>query len=140
MPNITTISLPLSLPFPGLELQKLLPANHDSLASILGLSLAYLQVMHPKKITAMDEPSRASAHLISLFLNDLLTQSLISKMPPSSSAPAKELTALQICLISLENMLTNLTKATTVSVELGAVRISEFGKEWKGGDEEKGKR
>jgi hypothetical protein len=96
--------------------------------------------MHPKKITAMDELSRASAHLISLFLNDLLTQSLIPKMPPSSSAPAKELTALQICLISLENMLTNLTKATTVSVELGAVHISEFRKEWKGGDEEKGKR
>ena len=113
MPNITTISLPSSLPFPGLELQKMLPANHDSLASMLGLCLAYLRVMHPQRLTALDESARASAHLVSLLLNDPLTQSLLPKVHPAPTAPVKELSALQIRLTSLENTLTNLTKATT---------------------------
>jgi hypothetical protein len=113
MPNISTISLPSSLPFPGLELQKMLPANHDSLSSMLGLCLAYLRVVHPQRLSSLDESARASAHLISLLLNDPLTQSLLPKVHPAPTAPAKELTALQIRLTSLENTLTNLTKATT---------------------------
>ena len=113
MPVLQTISLPTFLPFLGESLKNILPPNHDSLGSILGLCLGYLKVMHPAKLVQLDESMWASAHLISLLLNDPLTQSLLPKGPPINTAPAKELNALQICLTSLENMLANLAKATT---------------------------
>src|SRR6266404_5442566 len=113
MPVLQTISLPTFLPFLGESLKNILPPNHDSLGSILGLCLGYLKVMHPAKLVQPDESMRASAHLISLLLNDPLTQSLLPKGPPANTAPAKELNSLQIRLTSLENMLANLAKATT---------------------------
>src|SRR6266436_9910271 len=113
MPVLQTISLPTFLPFLGESLKNILPPNHDSLGSILGLCLGYLKVMHPAKLVQPDESMRASAHLISLFINDPLAQSLLPKSPHSANTPAKELNSLQICLTSLENTLANLAKATT---------------------------
>jgi hypothetical protein len=79
---------------------------------MLGLCLAYLKAMHPAKLAQPDESMRASAHLINLLINDPLAQSLLPKGTPNT-ALVKELNALQICLTSLENTLTNLAKATT---------------------------
>ena len=113
MPTIWTISLPTFLPFPGEQLRNSFPPNHDSLASMLGLCLAYLKVMHPTKLLQPDESMRASAHLINLLINEPLVQSLLPKGPHANAAPAKELNTLQIRLTSLENTLANLAKATT---------------------------
>ena len=112
MPAIQTIKLPNFLPFPGEQLRNSLPPNHDSLASMLGLCLAYLKVMHPAKIVPQDESMRATAHIIQLFTNDPLIQSLMPKGNTANTAPVKELNALQIRLTSLENTLANLAKAT----------------------------
>ena len=112
MPAIQTINLPSFLPGPASQLSKLLPPNHDSLCAILGLALAYLRHMHPAKLPQADESTRASAHIINLLINDPLVQTLLPKST-STTAPAKELNALQIRLTSLENTLTNLAKATT---------------------------
>ena len=112
MPAIQTIKLPTFLPSPADQLQKLLPPNHDSVSSMLGLVLAYLKHMHPAKLAPPDESMRASAHIITLLINDPLVQSLLPKGTPANTAPVKELTALQICLTSLENTLANLAKAT----------------------------
>src|SRR6266446_109012 len=113
MPVIQTINLPTFLPFPGESLKNSFPPNHDSLSAMLGLCLAYLKAMHPAKLVQPNESMQASAHLISLFINDPLAQSLLPKGPHAANTPAKELNALQICLTSLENTLANLAKATT---------------------------
>src|SRR6266446_9816660 len=113
MPVIQTINLPTFLPFPGESLKNAFPPNHDSLSTMLGLCLAYLKAMHPAKLAQPNEPMWASAHILNLLINDPITQSLLPKGTPSNTAPAKELNALQNCLTSLENTLTNLTKATT---------------------------
>src|SRR6266446_803730 len=113
MPVIQTINLPTFLPFPGESLKNSFPPNHDSLSAMLGLCLAYLNAMHPAKLVQPNESMRASAHLISLFINDPLAQSLLPKSPHSANTPAKELNSLQIRLTSLENTLANLAKATT---------------------------
>ncbi|KAI0253926.1 hypothetical protein BJV78DRAFT_1190381 [Lactifluus subvellereus] len=112
MPTALTISLPTFLPQPASQLTGLLPPNHDSLSTMLGLCLAYLKHMHPAKLTHPDENTRASAHILNLLLSDPLVQSLLPKSTPPA-APVKELNALQICLTSLENTLANLAKATT---------------------------
>jgi hypothetical protein len=113
MPAIQTIKLPNFLPFPAPQLRDGFPPNHDSLASMLGLCLAYLKIMHPAKLAQPDESSRASAHIINLLINDPLIQTILPKGTPANTAPAKELNALQIRLTSLENTLANLAKATT---------------------------
>jgi hypothetical protein len=113
MPTIRTIKLPTFLPFPGENFTKLLPADHNSLSTMLGLCLAYLKSLHPAKLVQPDESTRASAHITNLFLQDPLVQSLLPKGPFANAAPNKELSALQIRLTSLENTLTNLAKATT---------------------------
>jgi hypothetical protein len=69
--------------------------------------------MHPVKLVQPDKSMRASAHIISLLINDPLVQSLLPKGTPANTAPVKKLNALQIRITSLENMLTNLAKATT---------------------------
>ncbi len=112
MPPIKTIRLPSFLPIPGEKMQELLPANHDSLSSMLGLCLAYLKHMHPAKPSRGEENAAASAHIISLFLHDPLILALLPQSSTQPTGPAKELTALQIHLTSLENTLTNLAKAT----------------------------
>ncbi|KAI9511202.1 hypothetical protein F5148DRAFT_1281010 [Russula earlei] len=113
MPNVHMIPLPAFLPFQEDHLRNLLPPNHDSLASILGLTLAYLKHLHPTKLAQPDKSMWASAHLLKLFLNDTFTMSLPLETNTYSTAPAKELNSLQTCLTSLETTLTNLTKATT---------------------------
>jgi hypothetical protein len=113
MPTVQTIKLPNFLPSPGTQLSTILPPNHDSLSSVLGLVLAYLKHMHPAKLTQPDESMRASAHIINILINNPLVQSLLPKGNPTTTAPAKELNALQIRLTSLENTLANLAKATT---------------------------
>lgn len=113
MPTIQTIKLPTFLPSPGEQLQKAFPPNHDSVSSMLGLTVAYLRHMHPAKLTPPDESMRASAHLLTLFINEPLVQTLLPKGTPANTAPVKELNALQIRLTSLENTLANLAKATT---------------------------
>src|SRR6266403_2218521 len=80
---------------------------------MLGLCLAYLKAMHPAKLVQPNESMRASAHLISLFINDPLAQALLLKSPHSANTPAKEFNSLQIQLTSQENTLANLAKATT---------------------------
>ena len=112
MPAIQTISLPNYLPHPGNSLQKLFPPNHDLLSVVLGLALAYLKHMHPSKLIHTDESSKASAHILSLLIQDPLIQSLLPKSTPPN-LPTQELKGLQVCLTSLENTLTNLAKATT---------------------------
>jgi hypothetical protein len=69
--------------------------------------------LHPVKPSQHEEATRTSAHIINLFLNDPLVKAVIPNSSPSSATPAKELNALQIRLVSLENMLINLAKATT---------------------------
>ncbi|KAH9955482.1 hypothetical protein BC827DRAFT_1271695 [Russula dissimulans] len=69
--------------------------------------------MHPTKLVQPDESMQASAHILKLFLNNPLVKLLLPDSFPAST-PAKELTALQIRLTSLETILTNLAKATTV--------------------------
>ncbi|KAF8496117.1 hypothetical protein F5888DRAFT_1907381 [Russula emetica] len=103
--------LPTFLPCPGEQLQKLFPLAHDSLASVLGLALAYVQTMHPTKQAKSDPAVAASAHILSLFINDPLIKSMA---PPSShtNTPSKELTALQGKFSSLENTVLALAKAT----------------------------
>ena len=113
MPTVQTIKLPTFLPFPGEQLRTHFPPNHDSLATMLGLCLGYLKAMHPTKLAQPDESMRASAHIINLFTNDPLVQSLLPKSTHANTAPVKELNALQIRLTSLENTLANLAKATT---------------------------
>src|SRR6266403_2842131 len=113
MPVIQTINLPTFLPFPGESLKNSFPSNHDSLSAMLGLCLAYLKAMHPAKLIQPNESMWASAHLISLFINDPLAQSLLPKSSHAANIPAKELNSLQIRLTSLENTLANLAKATT---------------------------
>ena len=112
MPAIQTISLPNYLPHPGDSLQKLFPPNHDLLGVVLGLTLAYLKHMHPSKLIHADESTKASAHILSLLIQDPLVQSLLPKSTPPN-LPTQELKGLQVCLTTLENMLTNLAKATT---------------------------
>ncbi|KAI9512656.1 hypothetical protein F5148DRAFT_1161802 [Russula earlei] len=112
MPTGQTIPLPAFLPFPGKQLQNLLPPNHDSLASILGLAHAYLKHLHPSKLAQPDESMKASAHLLKLFLNDTLVTSLPLEHHPQSTAPSRELNSLQNCLTSLETTLINLTQAS----------------------------
>lgn len=112
MPAFQTIKLPTFLPPPGDQLRSAFPPNHDSLASMLGLCLAYLKVLHPAKLVQPDESLRASAHILSLLVNDPLVQPLIPKSTSANTAPVKELNALQIRLTSLENTLANLAKAT----------------------------
>jgi hypothetical protein len=80
---------------------------------MLGLCLGYLKVMHPVKPSQHEEATRTSAHIINLFLNDPLVKAVIPNSSPLNATPTKELNALQIRLISLENTLTNLAKATT---------------------------
>ncbi|KAF8493758.1 hypothetical protein F5888DRAFT_1806089 [Russula emetica] len=106
-----TPPLPTFLPRPGEQLQKLFPLAHDSLASVLGLALAYVQTMHPIKQAKSDPAVVASAHILSLFINDPLIKSMA---PPSShtNTPSKELTALQGKFSSLENTVLALAKAT----------------------------
>src|ERR1700677_2874135 len=105
-------SLPTFLPRSGEQLQKLFPLAHDSLASVLGLALAYMQAMHPTKKPRSDPGMVASAHILSLFVNDPLIKSILpaSAMP---TAPSKELIALQGKLTTLENTVLTLAKVAT---------------------------
>ena len=112
MPAIQTISLPNYLPHPGDSLQKLFPPNCYSLGTVLGLALAYLKHIHPLKLIHADESAKASAHILSLLIQNPLIQSLLLKSTPPN-APTQELKGLQIHLASLENILTTLAKATT---------------------------
>ena len=112
MPEIQTISLPNFLTHPGDSLQKLFPPNHDLLSAVLGLALAYLKHMHPSKLIHANKSAKASAHILSLLIQDPLVQPLLPRSTPPN-APTQELKSLQIHLTSLENMLTNLAKATT---------------------------
>ncbi|KAI9451840.1 hypothetical protein F5148DRAFT_1238189 [Russula earlei] len=112
MPTGQTIPLPAFLPFPGEQLRNLLPPNHDSLPSILGLAHAYLKHLHPSKLTHPDESMKASADLLKLFLNDTLVTALPLGHHPQSTAPTRELNSLQNRLTSLETTLINLTQAS----------------------------
>jgi hypothetical protein len=113
MPVIQTIPLLSFLPFPGEQLCNAFPPTHDSLGSILGLCLGYLKAMHPANLSHTDKTMCASAHLINLFINDPLVKAVLPNSNPASATLTKELNALQIRLVSLENMLINLAKATT---------------------------
>jgi hypothetical protein len=66
--------LPTFLPSPGEKLQQLLPLAHESLASVLGLTLAYMQTMHPTKQPKSDPAMVASAHILSLFIHNPLIE------------------------------------------------------------------
>jgi hypothetical protein len=72
MPAIQTIKLPAFLPTPRDQLCKLLPPNHDSLAAILGLCLAYLKNLHPTKPSPAEESVQASSHIINLLVHNPL--------------------------------------------------------------------
>lgn len=113
MPVIQSITLSNFLPSPKEQLHKAFPPNHNSLSAMLGLCLVYLKELHPAKLAQPNESSWASAHIINLFQNNLLVQSLLPKGNPANTTPAKKLNGLQIHLTSLENMLANLAKATT---------------------------
>jgi hypothetical protein len=51
--------------------------------------------------------------VLQLLINDLLTQTLLPKGPPPAHPAVKELTTLQVRLVSLENTLSNLAKTQT---------------------------
>jgi hypothetical protein len=111
MPEIQTISFSNFLPCPGEQLHAILPPNCDSLASVLGLTLSYLKAMHPTTSSPSDENAWASGHILQLFIQDLLIQSLLPKGTPPSHPTAEELSALHVCLVSLENTVVNLAGA-----------------------------
>jgi hypothetical protein len=67
--------------------------------------------MHPATSSPLDENAQASAHLLKLFIQDPVIQSLLPKDPPASHPAAEELSALQLCLASIENALANLARA-----------------------------
>ncbi|KAI0262671.1 hypothetical protein BGY98DRAFT_940409 [Russula aff. rugulosa BPL654] len=114
MPVIQTIKLPTFLPTLADQLRKLLPPNHDSTSTMLGLVLLSLPQTHASRQTCSTEQVHAGKcpHHKPLLKRP-------SHPVPSSKghfcqhSPVKELTALQIRLTSLENMLANLAKATT---------------------------
>ena len=96
MSAIQTTTLPSSLTLPGEQLRNTFPSNLDSLCTMLGLCLAYLRSMHPIKHSPPSKSMQASAHLLTLFQNDPITQSLVPKSIPST-VPVKELNALKNC-------------------------------------------
>ena len=104
----TTTPLPTSLPCPRELLQPTPPSSYDALASVLGLALEHLRAMHPTASSPPDENARASAHLLKLFIQDPVVQSLLPTDPPASHPAAEELSALQARLASVENAVTNL--------------------------------
>lgn len=106
--------LPNFLPCPGKELRAILSPNSDSLASVLGLALSYLSDMKAMQwaiSSPSDENARASVHILQLFIQDPLVQSLLPKGPPPSHPAAEELSALHVRLVSLENTVVNLAGA-----------------------------
>src|SRR5580692_1333413 len=105
----TTAPLPSFLPHPGEQLQKLFPLAHESLASVLGLALAYMKAMHPVKQPCLDAKMTASAHILSLFVNDPLIKAIL---PPATSPALKDFTALQAKLTALETSVASLAKAS----------------------------
>ncbi len=104
----TQMPLPNFLPPPGEQLCNLLPLNHDSLVSVLGLALGYLKAMHPVKQPRAE--MAATAHILTLFVNDPLTKAIRSQAP-STSTPSKELTAIQSKLTALESTVASLALA-----------------------------
>jgi hypothetical protein len=116
MATIQTINLPNFLPELGEQLARVLPPNHDSLLAILGLARAYLREMHPRKTS--NKATRASTHILNLFYNDPFTQSIMPKATPVAHPATKELSALQIQLMSLENTLANIAKASAEATKV----------------------
>jgi hypothetical protein len=106
--------LPTFLPTPGDQLQKLFPLAHKSLASVLGLAKTYMQAMHPIKQAKSDPAMMASAHILSLFINDPLIKAIVPPVP-TFQIPSKKLIALQGKLTSPENTVTALAKATSAA-------------------------
>src|SRR6266403_2805915 len=77
------------LPPPGEQLCNLLPLNHDSLVSVLGLALGYLKVMHPVKKPRAE--MTVTAHIITLSLTTPLSKPFFPRpllpAPPQKSSP-----------------------------------------------------
>jgi hypothetical protein len=113
IPEIPTVPLPTFLPCTREQLQPI--AGHDTLASVLGLALAHLRAMHPTASSPPDENTWASAHLLKLFIQDPVVQSLLPTDPPASQPAAEELPALQACLASVENAVANLAANAAAS-------------------------
>jgi hypothetical protein len=67
--------------------------------------------MHPTTSSPSDENAWASGHILQLFIQDPLVQSLLPKGTPPSHPTAKELSALHVRLVSLENTVVNLAGA-----------------------------
>ncbi|KAH9964019.1 hypothetical protein BJV74DRAFT_890374 [Russula compacta] len=111
--SVQTIPLPSFLPIPGDQLQKLFPANHDSIVAVLGLTKAFRMHMHPTKPSCSNESADVIAHLLSLFINDPTIQAFLPKGTMTPSNPSKELTALQMRLVTMDSTLSQLAKATT---------------------------
>ncbi len=104
----TQMPLPNFLPPPGDQLCNLLPLNHDSLVSVLGLALGYLKAMHPVKKPRAE--MAATAHILALFVNDPLVKAILPQAT-STSTPSKELIAIQSKLTTLEANIASLAKA-----------------------------
>jgi hypothetical protein len=88
-PQNTDHPPPSFLPILGNQLQKLFPANHDSISSVLGLVKAFLMHLHLTKPSCGDESADAIAHLLSLFISDMTIQAFLPKgslSPPRVSA------------------------------------------------------
>jgi hypothetical protein len=140
-PEILTVPLPTFLPRAGEQLQPIM--GHDTLASVLGLTLAHLRAMHPTTSSLPDENARASAHLLKLFIQDPVVQSLLPTDPPASQPASEELPtlpALQAHLASVENAVANLVAnaaasaakerprpATSIRLQLTNVPTTRFG-------------
>jgi hypothetical protein len=140
-PEIPAAPLPTFLPRAGEQLQPI--AGHDTLASVLGLALAHLRAMHPTTSSPPDENARASAHLLKLFIQDPVVQSLLPADPPASQPTSEELPALpalQARLASVENAVANLAAnaaasaakerprpTTSIGLQLTNVPTTRFG-------------
>jgi hypothetical protein len=140
-PKILTVPLLTFLPCAGEQLQPI--AGHNTLASVLGLTLAHLRAMHLTASSPPDENTWASAHLLKLFIQDPVVQSLLPTDPLASQPASEELpalSALQACLASIENAVANLVAnaaalaakerprpATSIGLQLTNVPTTRFG-------------
>jgi hypothetical protein len=71
------LNFPPRLSYPRKELHTMLPPNHTSLALVLGHTLSYLEAIHQTTSSPSDENAWASGHILQLFIQDLLVQSLL---------------------------------------------------------------
>ena len=99
--------------------------------------------MHPTASSPPDENAQASAHLLKLFIQDPVVQSLLPTDPPASQPASKELPALpalQAHLASVENAVANLAAnaaasaakerprpTTSIGLQLTNVPTTRFG-------------